>query len=205
MFSVFTGAGLERGGECHQGGSRHGLGTKINQATFSLLICLSILLFAKKMFLYSGFEDAFGCTEETAMRLLEQEDDVDDGVGVTAGTEVHIMDTTLQSMARIHDSTDTAGNLEASQKASDLEIEQAASEARKASEERAAAAARAAAARAAAEALAAARAASSATSIIEQQTERERAAASAHLAAEARAATEAAAASQAAAAQAAAA
>ncbi len=95
------------------------------------------------------------------MRLLEQEDDVDDGVGVTAGTEVRIMETTLQSMASIHDSTDTAGNLEASQKASDLEIEQAASEARKASEERAAAAARA-----AAEALAAARAPSRATSTV---------------------------------------
>ncbi len=85
------------------------------------------------------------------MRLLEQEDETDDGVGDTAGTEVRTMDTTLQSMAHIND---TAENLEASQKASDLEIEQAASEARKAIEDRAAAAARA-----AADALAAAAAA----------------------------------------------
>jgi hypothetical protein len=145
------------------------------------------------MSLYPGFEEEFGCTEETAMRLLEQEDETDDGVGDTAGTEVRTMDTTLQSMAHIDDTTDTAGNLEASQKASDLEIKQAASEARKASEERAAAAAWA-----AAEALAAARAASCAASITEPHSERERAATSARLAAEAKAATEAATAAQAA-------
>jgi hypothetical protein len=145
MFSVFTGTGLETGGERHQGGGQHripqsgstnpkkALGTKINQATLSLLICLSILLITNKMLIFPGFEAAFGCTEETAMRLLEQEDDVDDGVGVTAGTEVRIMDTTLQSMASINDPTDTAGNLEASQRASDLEIEHAATEARRAS------------------------------------------------------------------------
>ena len=212
MFSVFTGAGLETGGDHHQRGGQHripqsgstnpkkALGMKINQAILSLLICLSILLITNKMIIFPGFEAAFGCTEETAMRLLEQEDDADDGVGVTAGTEVRVMDTTLQSMASILDPTGTAENLEASQRASDREIELAATEARRASEERAAAAVRAAAA-----ATAAASAASGDNARIEPQNERERATASARMAAEARAATEAAAAAQAAAAQAAAA
>jgi len=166
---------------------------KINQPILALLICLSIIFVAKKNSFYTGFEEEFGCTEETAMRLLEQEDETDDGVGDTAGTEVRTMDTTLQSMAHIND---TAENLEASQKASDLEIEQAASEARKAIEDRAAAAARAA-ADALAAAAAATRATPSSASNSEPHIERDTAA---RLAAEAQAATKAAAIAQAAAA-----
>jgi cytoskeletal protein RodZ len=91
------------------------------------------------------------------MRLLEQEEEIDDTASDTAETEDSSMDTTTLDRVQQPDAAATTGDLEAS----DLEIEHTSPEARKAAEERAAAAA-----------LAAVQAASTAAAATKRERER---------------------------------